>query len=377
MLIGGNKRTPTLNSIHPNTRSWRQSLISGGGKVDFKYLKRLSGLSYTIPSALIESQLESLYGNPEIDLRKLLIDEYTQPALGLALRPIGFDYLFLPIIKVRRTSDNAQADVYGDLGSEWGEITENSPIVVTSGSSSETTLGGFVREGSPTANGLLPTWFDQSGNGINFSQATAGNQPLLYSNGALVTAGGRPAIRFTANTGMLTGAHSVLRNVNGATVFLALSLKASGFGGHIFNISAGPTVTAARLALAYQPSGATSTLQAFGRRQDSDELLLAIASDNLFAPDDVAVITVTADYTAGILRLRYNGAVAAQNTSFHSGGPTSDTNSVVSIGSNRALGFSSTVDFLCGPIIYNSLLPDDRIAAVERALANYAGVTLA
>jgi hypothetical protein len=47
-----------------------------------------------------------------------------------------------------------------------------------------------------TGNGFVTTWYDQSGNGRNATQATAANQPQIVSNGVLQTQNGRPTLLF-------------------------------------------------------------------------------------------------------------------------------------------------------------------------------------
>ena len=44
--------------------------------------------------------------------------------------------------------------------------------------------------------GFVTTWYDQSGNGYNATQATAANQPKIVSSGSLVTENGKAALDF-------------------------------------------------------------------------------------------------------------------------------------------------------------------------------------
>ena len=48
-----------------------------------------------------------------------------------------------------------------------------------------------------TTNGFVTTWYDQSGNGRNVTQTTAGNQPYIVGSGVLNLSNGKPAIFFT------------------------------------------------------------------------------------------------------------------------------------------------------------------------------------
>jgi hypothetical protein len=82
-------------------------------------------------------------------------------------------------INVRRSSDGATQNI---------GFTASNDLDTAS-------LKAFVG----TGNGFVTTWYDQSGNGRNATQATAGEQPQIVDNGALITMNGRPALRFDGN----------------------------------------------------------------------------------------------------------------------------------------------------------------------------------
>ncbi len=77
-------------------------------------------------------------------------------------------------IRVKRSSDNAQLDIGFD----------------SQGNLDILALLAFVGTGS----GFVTIWYDQSGNGRNATQTTAGSQPRIVNNGVLQTEGGKPAI---------------------------------------------------------------------------------------------------------------------------------------------------------------------------------------
>jgi hypothetical protein len=56
-----------------------------------------------------------------------------------------------------------------------------------------------------TGDGFVTTWYDQSGNGRNATQTTAGLQPQIVSNGAIVTQNGRPMPRFNGSNTFFSG----------------------------------------------------------------------------------------------------------------------------------------------------------------------------
>jgi hypothetical protein len=56
-----------------------------------------------------------------------------------------------------------------------------------------------------TGDGFVTTWYDQSGNGRNATQTTAGQQPRIVSNGVLDISNGKPAIRFNGSNTFFSG----------------------------------------------------------------------------------------------------------------------------------------------------------------------------
>jgi hypothetical protein len=88
-------------------------------------------------------------------------------------------------IRVRRSSDNAQLDIGFD----------------SQGNLDILALLAFVGTGS----GFVTIWYDQSGNGSNATQTTAGAQPRIVNNGVLDIANGKPAIRFNGSNTFFSG----------------------------------------------------------------------------------------------------------------------------------------------------------------------------
>jgi hypothetical protein len=86
-----------------------------------------------------------------------------------------------PVIRVRRSSDNAESDFAG-LG--------------TQGQVDTAAVAAFCGAGD----GFLTTIYDQSGNGRNFTQATTSVQPIVCESGTAVTLGGRLAAKFVTAT---------------------------------------------------------------------------------------------------------------------------------------------------------------------------------
>ena len=104
--------------------------------------------------------------------RPLLLDAVPGAAAAYSLRQLSNAYTG-PVVTVRRSSDNAEADFKAP------EIDDG-------------TLTAFCGAGD----GLVKTWHDQSGNGRDASQGTAAAQPKILDSGSLVTEGGKAAVEF-------------------------------------------------------------------------------------------------------------------------------------------------------------------------------------
>jgi hypothetical protein len=81
-----------------------------------------------------------------------------------------------PLIRVRRSSDNAERDIFGTFRGDLDLAA----------------LTSFVGANS----GFVTTWYDQSGTGRHATQATAASQPRIVNAGAVDTLGGKPSLIF-------------------------------------------------------------------------------------------------------------------------------------------------------------------------------------
>ena len=88
-----------------------------------------------------------------------------------------------PLLRVRRSSDNATQDIGATVG----------------GNLDATALASFCG----SASCFVPTWYDQSGNGRNAAQSTPGSQPRLVTSGVTELLGSRPAVRFDTNFSLI------------------------------------------------------------------------------------------------------------------------------------------------------------------------------
>jgi len=117
-----------------------------------------------------------------------LLDIYTGAAAAYSLRLLRAAYTG-SAIRVRRASDNTEQNI-GFVDNELDT----------------TTLASFCSG----TNGFVTTWYDQSGNGYNATEATAANQPQIVSSGSvlddvtLLDAGDKLVLNSTINSSELS-----------------------------------------------------------------------------------------------------------------------------------------------------------------------------
>jgi hypothetical protein len=102
-----------------------------------------------------------------------LLETFTGSAAAYSLRSLSASTT--NVVKVRRSGDDAELDF-------------------TATEVSDGTLASWVTAGGGTEDGFVTTWYDQSGNTNNATQATAASQPKIVSSGSLITNNGKAAI---------------------------------------------------------------------------------------------------------------------------------------------------------------------------------------
>ena len=123
-------------------------------------------------------------------------------------------------IRVRRSSDNAEADI----GFDGTDLDTSSLTSFCSGT-----------------DGFVTTWYDQSGNGNNATQATAASQPKIVSSGSVITVNGYQVIQYDGtddNLGTsLTATGTMLMGGSDGTAFYEVSISG------VYNLLASASLT--------------------------------------------------------------------------------------------------------------------------------------
>ena len=103
----------------------------------------------------------------------LLLDVYPGAAAAYSLRKLRTAYAGF-CCQVRRSSDNATQDI-----NFVGNVIDTTSLITFCGA----------------GNGFISIWYDQSGNGIDASNATLSNQPQIVNAGSVILVNSKPALQ--------------------------------------------------------------------------------------------------------------------------------------------------------------------------------------
>lgn len=144
-----------------------------------------------------------------------LLDAYPASAAAYSLRNLSSTYTG-PLIRVRRSSDSTEQDIYGTYA----------------GALNETALLAFVGANS----GFVSIWYDQSGNGRNATQATAASQPRIVNTGVIEKWNGRPSLRFYNSAQSLASYKFAAPSTNWAFFTIVSMDNVSGNNANVYGI---------------------------------------------------------------------------------------------------------------------------------------------
>jgi hypothetical protein len=172
------------------------------------------------PSATGEAAIDSLVGKGwTITVTggytppQLLLDEYPNAAAAYSLRELSNASVGSAVVRVRRSSDNAEQDFTAT------EITDGTLTTFTGAN-----------------DGFVTVWYDQSGNSVNTVQATANLQPILVASGILNIDNGKPYLLYDGqyvvleanNTGIISNNGSIFATYNSSDTNTGILLNAYG-----------------------------------------------------------------------------------------------------------------------------------------------------
>lgn len=209
-----------------------------------------------------------------------LLDLYPNASAAYSLRLLRNAYSG-SCIRVRRSSDNTEQNI-GFLNA----VLDTASLL------------SFVGAG----NGFITTWYDQSGNGLNITQTTAGNQPRIVASGVVETMNTKPGIRFLSGNNTFLNGGNVL-NINSQPFLTFLVGEATTNGA--FYAKSIAAFAANRYALS---SDGTNTFSFFSNTVASDSVVSVSILSGQRLYNQMAI--------SGNYLYRNNSLVAQNTTSF-------------------------------------------------------------
>ena len=207
-------------------------------------------------------------------------------------------------------------------------------------------------------NGFVTTWYDQSGNVRNATQATAGNQPQIVTGGVVITENGKPAWKLQTTTSApltSTGINSASEFNNGLSSFVVAKTPSSTGSFYTLGAINSNGVSHFREVFNWKVRSSTSSADANFTANANQAILFANISPSLqqIGVNGSAVNSVTSNFVVPL------------------------TTATLFIGANNAAGNASSLDALYQEIIiFSSDRTVDR-ETLERNQGNFYGITIA
>lgn len=232
----------------------------------------------------------------------------------------------------------------------------------------DATTGGSL----PADDGDVARIEDKSGSGAHLTQSTAGNRPVRVA----AEQNSLDALSFTrSNVEYLErGTTTIARNVGGVTIAAVYKESGAAGNGNIVHVAIG-TGNGARVDLVAEHT--ENSIYAGGRRLDGDTYALAGAADDVLPNNTWATAVAVHDFANQNLSVFLDGVSVAENTSYKSGGSTSDTDAnSMAIGTNTNATATYALQGMIGEVvIVDAALSESDRQKLEGYLAHKWGLT--
>lgn len=221
-------------------------------------------------------------------------------------------------MRLRATKLNAIGNVRRGAAAAWTPAALGSALALWLDADDASTI---------TLNGsTVSQWDDKSGNGFNFTQAIAANQPAYVTN----QLNGKPIVRNVSGDFMFGASGPVLRNVSqGWMVAVAKYPTVSNASDNKLLMAVATGVSSStRMGLTAFPGNGTNSLTVSGRRLDADGFTSASSSTTRASVQATWMIEVgNLNFGAAQANHWTNGTQDLTAASFLTAGNTSNTNS--------------------------------------------------
>jgi hypothetical protein len=266
----------------------------------------------------------------------LLLDQYSGAAAAYSLRKLRTAYTG-SAIRVRRSNDNTEQDIG----------------FTSSGDLDTTSLKTFVGAGN---SGFVTTWYDQSGNARNATQATAANQPRVVNAGTVERRTNLPSVFF-----------------NGATYRLLTSAFSYNDGNYTAFACSNQVDTTSRVMLSHDSSATGRRAPLYIRFSGPPQTVANTTGTTTFITDNGNSISVNQTYIFSAVKRSNNTEIYVNGNT--NGATTLSANSVnfsqsLKIGSQFFNGTNHYNGYIHEIILYGSDKSTDR-TGIETNINSY------
>lgn len=151
----------------------------------------------TVIQSFAQSPIQQFWAQNQ---NQFLLDKLvnSKPSVAYSVRKLRRAYTGFAM-RVRRSSDNAIGDVRFDAN---GAVSATSNIVITASGTGSLTVGSSLTFSTfySATNVFVTTWYDQSGNLRDVSQATTSQQPRIVNAGSLEVSNSKASVKFTTTS---------------------------------------------------------------------------------------------------------------------------------------------------------------------------------
>jgi hypothetical protein len=302
-----------------------------------------------------------LVGNETMLLlsEKPLLNSFPGAAAAYSLRKLSVNYNG-PAIRVRRSGDNAEQDIFFDGNGNFNEAS----------------LTSFIGAN----NGFLVKWYNQGDNAsLDFEQTTIANQPRIVNAGVIDKVNGKTSIFFDGinyfmDVALSTATYSFLHKTGQKAVFVVTQQGTASNPNVAYAIlnNNGLSLNSTGYAIFYDDRSSVPRNNAIVSQVGIN--VVGNVADNFFTPNQLNLITNLMDNSNATFSLRsslyYNGGNLTQNNSSIQATQTGNASNNMRMGRISNGTTFTMLGYMSEIVIYDSDQSNNRIN-IEKNINSY------